>query len=81
MKKLIQSLIKACRHLNHLAGSYRWRCDERRHGFPCPLCGARDFEDAGNKCRGEYDCPGDRMSKEVFKDESQTQNGEEGVGK
>jgi len=44
----------------------RMRRMEHRHGFPCVLCGAKTFEEAGNLCRGYYDCCGDRMSKEVF---------------
>lgn len=36
------------------------------HNFPCPWCGAKTFEDAGNLCKGIVECPGDTMSKEVF---------------
>jgi hypothetical protein len=39
---------------------------DHRHGFPCDLCGAKTFEEAGNLCRGFEGCPGDSMSKEVF---------------
>ena len=69
MGKLMMSVVTAMRRCAHrIAAHYRWRRDEHRHGFPCQICGAKNFEDAGNKCRGHFDCPGDRMSKEVFKD-------------
>ena len=41
---------------------------EKQHGFPCGLCGAKTFEEAADKCRGNIDCPGDCMSKDVFSD-------------
>ena len=43
---------------------------ERLHGFPCDICGAKNFEEAGNLCRGEGDCPGNRMSHEVFAEDA-----------
>lgn len=39
---------------------------EKKHGFPCLNCGATTFDEAGNRCRGYVDCPGDSMSSEVF---------------
>ena len=45
----------------------RTRKMETCHGFPCASCGAKTFEEAGNLCNGYRDCPGDSMSKEVFK--------------
>lgn len=40
---------------------------EYSNGFPCGFCGARTFEESGDLCRGAFDCPGDSMSKEVFR--------------
>lgn len=42
------------------------RSIEHRHGFPCGICGAETFDDAGNLCKGCESCPGVTMSKEVF---------------
>ena len=42
---------------------------ERLVDYPCSLCGATDFDDAANKCRGMIHCPGECDSREVFGDE------------
>jgi hypothetical protein len=50
---------------------------ERRHGFPCEMCGAQTFEEAGDKCRGLKWCPGETMSNEVFEKHNKELNGTE----
>ena len=52
--------------LERLVMRRKMRKIEHNHGFPCGLCGAKTFEEAGNLCTGEPDCPGDSMSKEIF---------------
>ena len=43
------------------------RAKEQQHGFPCGVCGAKTFDEAADLCRGDYGCPGDTMSKDIFK--------------
>jgi hypothetical protein len=44
--------------------------------WPCPTCGAKDWEDAGNKCRGEWVCSADDQRQIDCEREQSTPNTE-----
>lgn len=61
---------------------WRWlRRKERQHGFPCGICGAKTFDEAGDLCRGYYGCPGDDMSKDIFAPQNGKLTGQQKPGK
>jgi len=42
--------------------------------WPCPTCGAKDWEDAGNKCRADWVCSADDQRQLDYEREHSTLN-------